>query len=279
MAVIALTSMKGSPGVTTTALALTLVWPRPVLLIEADVVGGSNILAGWLRATVPHDRSLLDAAIALQHGTLKEQLPALTVPLPPDDPDSPRRLLPAIPQAVQATSLDSLWLPLSQLAASLGATGTDVIVDAGRFGATHGPLPMLHGADAVLVVARTTLPAVSGVAAALPPLKEQLANVGRGVETLALLTVGHAVPGPTGATYSAREIYKALDTPVLGTISHDPVSAEVISLGATPHRRFDRSSLMRSAGSVADAAGHLAQRQADRLRTRLRIDQPAGERG
>ena len=32
--------MKGSPGVTSTALALAAVWPRPVVLLEADPAGG-----------------------------------------------------------------------------------------------------------------------------------------------------------------------------------------------------------------------------------------------
>lgn len=45
MAVITVTSANGAPGVTTTALALALAWPRPCLLVEADVAGGSSILA------------------------------------------------------------------------------------------------------------------------------------------------------------------------------------------------------------------------------------------
>ena len=49
MAVIALGSAAGSPGVTTSALGLALTWPRPVLLIEADPTGGSAILAGFFR--------------------------------------------------------------------------------------------------------------------------------------------------------------------------------------------------------------------------------------
>jgi hypothetical protein len=51
MAVIALASASGSPGVTTTALGLALLWPRPVLLIEADPTGGSGLLAGYFRGT------------------------------------------------------------------------------------------------------------------------------------------------------------------------------------------------------------------------------------
>ncbi len=46
MSVIALASAKGSPGVTTTALALAAVWPRRVLVADCDPSGGD--LAGWL---------------------------------------------------------------------------------------------------------------------------------------------------------------------------------------------------------------------------------------
>ena len=56
MSVIALCSAKGSPGVTTTALALGWVWPqvtgRRVLVLDADLAG-SGIAAGYLRSAVP----------------------------------------------------------------------------------------------------------------------------------------------------------------------------------------------------------------------------------
>src|SRR3954463_12043197 len=45
---IALCSAKGAPGVTTSGLALTLAWPRPVLLAELDPAGG-DVLAGYGR--------------------------------------------------------------------------------------------------------------------------------------------------------------------------------------------------------------------------------------
>lgn len=46
MAVLALTSAKGAPGVSTAALAMTLLWPRAALLAECDPAGGSSVLAG-----------------------------------------------------------------------------------------------------------------------------------------------------------------------------------------------------------------------------------------
>ena len=60
MAVIALASASGSPGVTTTALGLAMLWPRPVLLVEADPTGGSGLLAGYFRGTREYRRLLRD---------------------------------------------------------------------------------------------------------------------------------------------------------------------------------------------------------------------------
>ena len=54
------------------ALALTLVWPRPVLLVEADPAGG-DVMAGYLRGQVTCDRGLLQLAIAARHGRLAEE--------------------------------------------------------------------------------------------------------------------------------------------------------------------------------------------------------------
>jgi len=43
MALIAIAADKGSPGVTTTSVALAAVWPRPVLLAECDPSGGDLV--------------------------------------------------------------------------------------------------------------------------------------------------------------------------------------------------------------------------------------------
>ena len=64
MALIVLTSASGSPGVTTTALALALTWRRPALLVEADPTGGSAVLAGYFRGRAAPTDSLIDLAFA-----------------------------------------------------------------------------------------------------------------------------------------------------------------------------------------------------------------------
>ena len=50
MAMFALISPGGAPGVTTTALAIALTWPWPVIVAECDP-GGGDILAARSRAT------------------------------------------------------------------------------------------------------------------------------------------------------------------------------------------------------------------------------------
>ncbi len=84
MSMIALTSAKGAPGVTTTALALTLVWPRPVLLAECDPAGDSSLLAGYLQGSVEHTRGLLGLLAASRRGELADAFWSQTLPLAPD---------------------------------------------------------------------------------------------------------------------------------------------------------------------------------------------------
>ncbi|MGK2852999.1 MAG: hypothetical protein ACSLE3_02645, partial [Microbacteriaceae bacterium] len=67
MALIALASASGSPGVTTTAMGLALAWPRPVLLVEADPTGGSGLLAGYFRGTREYTAGLIELALTAHH--------------------------------------------------------------------------------------------------------------------------------------------------------------------------------------------------------------------
>lgn len=70
MAVYGLTSAAGSPGVTTVALGLALQWPGEVLLIDADPVGGSPILAGFYGGAVAHPGTLIELWSAHRQGSL-----------------------------------------------------------------------------------------------------------------------------------------------------------------------------------------------------------------
>ncbi|MDR0837668.1 MAG: hypothetical protein LBM94_05635 [Propionibacteriaceae bacterium] len=52
MAIVTLVSAGGSPGVTTTALGMALLWPRNCLLVDADPCPNQAVLAGYLQGSV-----------------------------------------------------------------------------------------------------------------------------------------------------------------------------------------------------------------------------------
>ena len=279
MAVLALTSAKGAPGVSTTALAMTLLWPRPTLLAECDPAGSSSVLAGYLRGAVEHTRGLLPLALAQRHEPLEQSLWSQTVPLAgpaqaagPDD-TADRWLMPGLSDAAQAPSTVALWGPLGSALAGLERAGTDVVVDAGRLGNAHAPTPLLRQADLVLLVMGTDLPAVAAARARLNLLRDDLSvsgaagRAGRELSGLGLLLVGEGRP------YTSREIASACGVPVVACLAWDPASAEVLAAGALPGRRFATSPLVRTARAAVSASLGLIQQRRTRLAPR---PDPAG---
>ncbi len=242
MAVIALTSASGSPGVTTTAVGLALSWPRPVVLVEADPTGGSPVLAGFFRGTLAPARGLIDLALAYREGRLEAALPQVLLPIPGHD----AWLLPGVRGHVQARSLSPVWEPLAQALRDLDRTGQDVIVDAGRLGLTGSPEAVLYGADLTLLVMRTDLVALSGAKSWAHTLAEQSLTVGAGA-TLGVLLVGERRP------YAAADVAKVMSLPVVASLAWDPAAAAVFSDGASPPRRFDTGPLVRSLRAAQSA--------------------------
>jgi hypothetical protein len=262
MAVLALTNAKGAPGVSTAALAMTLLWPRSALLVEADPAG-SSVLAGYLRGTVDHSRGLLGLAMAHRHGELREALWTQTVPLTSNAPGAEKRwLLPGISDATQGASTTGLWGPLAAVLASLDGQGVDVLVDAGRAGAAQPPTALLRQADLVLLVLDSSLPAVAAARARLGLLAEELALPSAAEVTqsrLRLLLIGEGRP------YNGREIAASLGVPLMASLAWDPVNANVLTVGASPGRRFDSCPLLRSARAAINASRDLMAENRHRL--------------
>ncbi|MFW6204458.1 MAG: hypothetical protein ACOC96_05755 [Actinomycetota bacterium] len=245
MAVIALTSARGAPGVTTTALALTLVWPRPAVLVEADAAGSSSVGAGYLRGNLDPNRGLISFAVAHRAGelttdTVREQ----ALPLTDDDT---KLFVPGLASADQVGSLTpDLWDRLGGVLAALDRAGTDVLVDAGRLGAVGGPDPLLEQAQMVLLVLSSSLDAVVSARARVGQLRNLRADSVSGPDGLGLLLVGEGRP------YRAAEVAKAVGLPVVATVSHDEPNAQVLSHGAPRSRKFDVCPLVRSTRSAAE---------------------------
>ena len=254
MALIAIASAKGAPGCTTSAIALTRAWPRPVLLVEADIAG-SSILPGFYAGALPHDRGLRQLAVAYSHGELSQhELRENTLPMFEGADD--RYFLPGIPEGRSAPALRDLWGPLTSLLATLESGGVDVILDLGRLHSPTDPREsILTVADLVLITTGSRLPDIFATRALIDARVEVAA---RQVTNHALLVVG------PGRPYPEAEIAKTIGLASVGSLAWDPVSAEVYSVGAKTTSRFDRSHLTRTASTVAhEASQRIARRRTD----------------
>jgi len=223
---VALTSANGAPGVSTTALGFALTHRRPCLVVEADPVGSSNVLAGYFRGSVAHTVGLIDLAVGHREGRLREALDASVLQLP----DTNTRVLPGLTHAVQADSVAPLWAELGEQLAAIARDNTDVIVDAGRIGALHAPTPLIRQADVIAVLARTSLPALAAVASSIGVLQRDLAAT-NSAASLGLVLIGDA-------PYGAKDATHATGLDVIATIADKPSHAAVFSHGAQVNPRF-----------------------------------------
>ena len=249
MAVIALTSASGSPGVTTAAVGMALLWPRPVLLVEADPTGGSGLLAGYFRGTREYGGGLIELALTSSsiHDGLAEvsqRIEGTTV-----------SFVAGTRSHTQAPALRDLWQPLSEELSDLESTGQDVIVDAGRLGLDGSPEPLLANADLTLVVTRTNLPSISAV-------RSWADSIQRGTfdwQQSGVLVVGEGQP------YGAGEVSRALNSPVVASLPDDPEAAAVFSRGAQPPKRFEVGPLARGLHAAIAAIHSTVSRRRSEL--------------
>ncbi len=232
---IALCSAKGAPGVTTSALALALAWPRPVILAELDPAGG-DVLAGYGRAEMAAG-GLADLELAARRGGLADQLHAHLLRL---DESGRVRLLPGLADPAGARRVD--WSRLAAALSSVEDGAVDVLADCGRLRAEHFPAEVVQRAAAVAVVTGSTLRAVRTTTHAVTELRERTAGRTAGSGVL--------VVGP-GEPYGATEIEAALGAPVIGSLPRDARAAAVLSDGAPAGRLFAQSALMRGARTAA----------------------------
>lgn len=241
MAIITLCSAAGSPGVSTTAIGLSLAWARPCLLVEADPTGASAMLTGYMRQYAPDGVvSVFDLAVRFrQTGTVPPLMDVAT-----RVPNTEIRLLSGPRSPAHAAVINETWNALVAEFKQLDAAGIDVLVDLGRLGMKASPTPLVQSSDLVLLVTRSTLPALVPARHWADQLTETLgAETGRA----GLLLIG------AGHPYSADDVAKQLKLPVVTTLPNDPTTADVFHLGAKPGRRFDRSPLYRSLPPAATA--------------------------
>ena len=250
MSVVVLTGGPGAPGITTTALGLTLCWPDDVMLSDCDRDPAQAIPAGYLRGLDLGGKGL--AVLARLYRETRDIEPELiqqTIALA--EGGSPSRLfLPGFAQPGAVRLFDHIWPELAEAFAGLGSRGIDVIVDAGRLGRDGLPVALLEVADAIGFVLQSNLKSLAASRLYLPLLVEQVHSLPAD-RPLGLMLVGPDRP------YSAHEITAQFGVECWARIPWDPRSSGVLSHGLVPHRKFHHSPLL---GSYREVALHLTQR-------------------
>ncbi|MFJ3826005.1 hypothetical protein [Streptomyces nodosus] len=246
---------------TTTALALLLTWPlepgRRAILAECDPDGGA-VLAGALAGRTPGPYGLRNLAVADRQGQLGEAFWRQLIDL--SDEGTDRLLLPGLTDPAQASSLVYTWEKLARLFVGIERTDPshDVIVDLGRSGAFGASTPLVHQADAVLMVVRPTLRGIHAAQPRVRALRTDLEEAGTGADALGLVVVDNGM-------YSVSEVAEQLGVPVIMRLPNSPQAAAVLSDGRETGRGFKRSDLLRASRSGVDQILQLVRGRRARL--------------
>ena len=249
MALIAITADKGSPGVTTTSIALAAIWPRPVLLAECDPAGGDLVyrLPGADGQRLDPRRGLLSLAVAARRGLQAHQVWQHAQKL-----HGGLDVLTGVTSSEQGAGLENLWGSVGSVLAALPEA--DVIADCGRIGADGPYYDLLAQAAAVVMVSKATLGDVVR-------LRERAAAVTAGVHRRGRpgVRVGVVVIADhkhfNGALAEVGQSISQGPAPasVIGGLAYEPKSADM--LRGEWGGKLDKSLLIRTAREIA---AHLA---------------------
>lgn len=237
---IAVVSGKGSPGASTSALAMTLGWPGSVLLVDADPRGG-DLLWGFGRGQHSPGTGLLSFQVNTRRAaTSVDALWPATVQL-----DEIRWALPGVDESRQSGSVD--WASLARALRSV-PDGVDVVVDCGVVPAHRAPSAIWAAADLVVVVTRSSLKSTRAALNAAGLVRTDLMANGWGAERLMSVVVG------AGRPYSFNDVSQALASVagVVGELPWEPGAAATLSDGETSRKR-ELARLTSAAGVVSRA--------------------------
>lgn len=257
MTLVAMCSLKGSPGVTTAALGLAAGWPsaeHPVV-VECDPAGG-DLLGRYRLETAP---GLMSLAAAARH----REEPGLVW-------QHTQRLPGGLPVVVGPAGADQVRASLAQLAPrgtgvlrlAADRAGIVVVADCGRIEPTSLALNVIQEADVMLLLARARDDALAHVAT-------QWRSAASWSRRPSFVLVGDGYP--------TDEVERELGIDVMARIPEDPKGAA--ALGGRPGRRTApvRSPLGRTLSRTAELVASYAQESASRVQEpTMSVDPGAG---
>lgn len=254
MTVFALFSDKGSPGVTTLALALAATWPRAVTIAECDPAAGDLAL----RLTDEAGRPRLAAGsglLALAAAARRDPTRALdehAVPVP----DLPHALVvtgPTTPE--QGAGIVDLW---PAIAAAFTEPGRgDVLADLGRLHPGSPAAPIAAAADVLVGVSRGDAAGVLRMRDRLRYVLDTLPEkVGVARRAVVVLVVDDRQSAEAVSSMRAVLDHARVPAAVLGYLAYDPGAVHALQHGRLGPR-VERSLLLRSARYLAaELAAH-----------------------
>jgi cellulose biosynthesis protein BcsQ len=245
MALIAIAADKGSPGVTTTSVALAAIWPRPVLLAECDPSGGDLVYRLPAADGGPLDprRGLLNLAVAARRGLEPHQVWQHTQRL-----HGGLDVLTGVSGAEQGAGLELLWGAVGQVLARIPQA--DVMADCGRLG-VDGPIyDLLAAAASVVLLTRATVGEVIRLRDRVAALALALGTRGRPAAPINVVVVTD-YKSIASAVEQVGQALRQTGAParVIGGLADEPKSAE--QLRGAWGGKLDKSMFIRSARAIA----------------------------
>lgn len=238
MALVALASAKGSPGVTTAAAVLGALWPRQVLLAECDPSGSDIAIRMTAAGGQPlnPERGLVSLAAAGRKGLGDEIIMAHSQRL-----DGGLDVLLGVRAPEQVGGMGGLWQPLGMALNQMYSA--DVLADCGRIGPVSPQLPVVQAARLVVLACAATGSSVAH-------LRERLSALAHHVDAhLGVLLI--ADPKRRDAVKQVWSVLDQMSVPVQHRwhLAYDPVGAAFFEgRGAG---RLDRTALVRTAVDIA----------------------------
>ena len=250
MALILVTCDKGSPGATTTALALAAAWPRPVMLAETDPSGGDLVYR--LRAA----GALLDSRAALSSlaTAVADSAPSPDViAAHTQRADGGLPVLLGPPNQDQAAILAPLWPVLGPaLARHTDTRGQtlDVIADCGRLTHDSPALALLPYAARTVMVTRTSTESLAHLRDRAAHLAAWRAAARMPPSPPAVVIIGERKDASRTAT-ALRHVFAhaGLSVQIAGTLPLDPLAVRVPPVVNRGRSDFERA--------ARDLAAHL----------------------
>jgi len=260
MGLIVLAGDKGSPGVTTTSLAMAAVWPRRSLLAECDPHGGDLVyrLPAEHGGPLDPNRGMISLAVSARRGLDPGQLVEHTQRI-----QGGLDVLVGLGNAEQTAGMTGQWGGVARAFDRYAdyPHGADVIADCGRVGPDSPTLELMPQAALVLVVARADAEQVAHARDRVNGLSLRLhANQGSTMSVSRPPIGVLLIAEPKQAKRIAAQVGDLLantagGAEVLGVIAYDPEGAA--ALNGRARTRVDKSMLVRS---VRETVGNITRR-------------------